>query len=68
MRWIDEFQQYNLQIHYHPGKQAVVPGALSRRPDHVVLNAITLGRGTESPLYLNSVSGREGQEDYIPCI
>jgi hypothetical protein len=67
-RWIDEFQQYNLQIRYRPGKQAVVPDALSRRPDHVVLNAIMSGRGTENPLYLNSISGRERQEDYIPCI
>ena len=64
-RWIDELQQYNLQIHYRAGKQVVVPDALSRCPDHVVLNAIMLGRGMENPLYLNSISGRERQEDYI---
>ena len=32
-RWVDEFQQYNLVIKYRPGKLAVVPDALSRRPD-----------------------------------
>jgi hypothetical protein len=37
-RWLDEFQQYNLLIKYRPGKQAIVPDAISRRPDY--LNAI----------------------------
>src|SRR5579859_6272857 len=60
-RWIDEFQQYNLQIRYRPGKQAVVPDALSRPPDHVVLNAIMLGRGMENPLYLNSIARTAGR-------
>jgi hypothetical protein len=38
-RWVDEFQQYNLVIKYRPGKLAIVPDALSRRPDY--LNALT---------------------------
>ena len=31
-RWVDEFQQYDLVIKYHPGKQPIVPDAISRRP------------------------------------
>ena len=38
-RWIDEFQQYNLIIKYRPGSQAIVPDAISRRPD---FNALIL--------------------------
>ena len=33
-RWLDEFQQYNLIIKYRPGEQAIVPDAISRRPDY----------------------------------
>jgi len=32
-RWIDEFQEYDLDIQYRKGSEAVVPDALSRRPD-----------------------------------
>jgi len=38
-RWVDEFQQYNLIIKYRPGKLAIVPDAISRRPD---FNALVL--------------------------
>src|SRR5438552_11956873 len=38
-RWVDEFQQYNLVIKYRPGSQAIVPDAISRRPD---FNALVL--------------------------
>jgi hypothetical protein len=38
-RWIDEFQMYDLDIRYRPGVKAIVPDALSRRPDY--LTAIT---------------------------
>lgn len=37
-RWIDEFQGYKLDIRYRRGEEAIVPDALSRRPDY--LNAI----------------------------
>ena len=33
-RWIDEFQGYDLDIRYRRGRDAVVPDALSRRPDY----------------------------------
>ena len=32
-RWIDEFQGYNVTIQYRKESEAVVPDALSRRPD-----------------------------------
>ena len=35
-RWIDEFQMYDLDIRYRPGVKAIVPDALSRRPDYLV--------------------------------
>ena len=34
-RWIDEFQEYKLDIRYRPGSRATVPDALSRRPDYL---------------------------------
>jgi RNase H-like domain found in reverse transcriptase len=46
-RWIDEFQGYDLDIRYRKGREAIVPDALSRRPDFMsneltdVVNAIT---------------------------
>ena len=34
-RWVHEFQEYDLAIQYRKGSDAVVPDALSRRPDFV---------------------------------
>jgi hypothetical protein len=34
-RWVDEFQEYDLKIQYRKGSDAIVPDALSRRPDLV---------------------------------
>jgi hypothetical protein len=34
-RWVDEFQMYDLDIWYRPGVKAIVPDALSRRPDYM---------------------------------
>ena len=47
-RWLDEFQQYNLVIKYRPGKQAIVPDAISRRPDY--LNSIRWERDNQSEI------------------
>ena len=33
-RWIEEFQAWKLKIKYRRGSDAVVPDALSRRPDY----------------------------------
>ena len=32
-RWIDEFAEYQLDIKYRKGSEAVIPDAISRRPD-----------------------------------
>jgi len=53
-RWIDEFQQYNLVIKYCPGSQAIVPDAISRRPDF-----------TEP---LNALPSLNHIDDYIPSL
>lgn len=34
-RWIDEFSEYQLDIKYRKGSEAIVPDAISRRPDFV---------------------------------
>jgi hypothetical protein len=34
-RWVEEFQMYDLEIKYRKGSEAVVPDAISRRPDFV---------------------------------
>jgi Integrase zinc binding domain len=50
-RWIDEFQQYNLIIKYRPGSQAIVPDAISRRPDFS-LNALIIQNAEEYVPYI----------------
>jgi hypothetical protein len=35
-RWIDEFQEYKLDLRYRPGTKATVPDALSRRPHYLM--------------------------------
>ena len=32
-RWVSEFSEYNLEIKYRKGSEAVVPDAINRRPD-----------------------------------
>jgi RNase H-like domain found in reverse transcriptase/Reverse transcriptase (RNA-dependent DNA polymerase)/Integrase zinc binding domain len=49
-RWVDEFQQYNLIIKYRPGSQAIVPDAISRRPDY--LNTMAIRSAEENVLYI----------------
>ena len=44
VRWIEEFQEWNLKIKYRRGSEATVPDALSRRPDYM-LNMIHGGAG-----------------------
>jgi hypothetical protein len=34
-RWVAEFQEYSLTIKYRKGKEAIVPDAISRRPDYI---------------------------------
>ena len=49
-RWIDEFQGYDLDIRYRRGREAIVPDALSRRPDY--LNAIQHDRYKDFIIHL----------------
>src|SRR5437667_1114883 len=48
-RWVDEFQQYNLVIKYRPGSQAIVPDAISQRPD---FNALVLQNAEDYVSYV----------------
>ena len=48
-RWIEEFGEYNLEI-YRPGRDAIVPDALSRRPG-LIGKAGTGLQGVVSALY-----------------
>jgi len=50
VRWIDEFQAWKLNIKYRRGSEAIVPDALSRRPD--LLNAMALGLAPEKDEYV----------------
>jgi hypothetical protein len=34
-RWVAEFQEYSLQIRYRKGAEALIPDAISRRPDFI---------------------------------
>jgi hypothetical protein len=47
--WIDEFQEYDLDIRYGRGREAIIPDALSRRPDFQLNSTAELGE------YLNSI-------------
>ena len=51
-RWIDEFQGFDLDIRYRRGKEAIVPDALSRRPDYFD--------------YLAAIGVNIRYDDYIP--
>jgi hypothetical protein len=62
-RWMVELEDYHVKIYHRPGRQSVVPDALSRRPDHgTLLEKAALGHGVvlpnhyfaDSPLCLDS--------------
>jgi transposase InsO family protein len=82
-RWIAEFQEYDLQIRYRKGSEAVVPDAISRRPDFIgegpanvaqfpfSLSAIALG---DTPKWdevfsmeLNALHGLS-EEEWLPAM
>lgn len=54
-RWVDEFQQYDLDIQYRPGSQATVPDALSRRPDFAPAQVAAIQATEEESTYIESV-------------
>jgi len=58
-RWIDEFQQYNLNFVYRKGKLAVIPDALSRHPlfkPPAALNTLSEGSANSEDPFLEIVS------------
>ena len=56
VRWIDEFQQYNLNIKYRKGSEAVVPDALSRRPDFIPDQAANVDHEYQRPAFLEQLN------------
>lgn len=61
VRWIEEFQAYDLNIKYRPGKEAVVPDAISRRPDFVETGPTNVGDATDEAMveqWLRKAAGR----------
>jgi hypothetical protein len=52
VRWIEEFQSWDLDIRFRKGSEATVPDALSRRPDY-------------NPLRLNVMRGLAPNEEYV---
>lgn len=73
-RSVDEFQSYDLEIVYRPGKEAVIPDGISRRPDflsNAPANRLTDGTvlrlnllPTDSADYLSALHGCDEGEWY----
>ena len=56
-RWLELIKDYNLQVHYHPGKANVVADALSRKAHcHSVLMEDPWLSHLMHPLVLNQIS------------
>jgi len=51
-RWIDEFQGWSLNIKYRRGSEAIVPDALSRRPDYMLHYMHRLEKHEEYPMFM----------------
>lgn len=65
-RWIDEFQQYQLNIKYRKGEEDVVADAISRRPDWMEEGPRNMttnpAQATQTPARLNLVKGYNEDE------
>ena len=58
-RWLDEFQEFDLDIRYRKGSEAIVPDAISRRPDFMgtgPANRAWVAPSTEDTVQLNATS------------
>jgi transposase InsO family protein len=59
-RWVDEFQQYDLDIRYRKGSEAIVPDAISRRPDFI-------GKGPANVAWIAALHG-QSEDDFIDAL
>ena len=59
MRWSDILSQFNFQMTYRPGKQAIVPDALSRREQDIPRDDDARLRNREKQLF--------GERSFVEC-
>ena len=68
-RWIDEFSEFDLDIRYRKGSEAIVPDAISRRPDFlgkgVANKAWVPERGFAATACLSALQSSPLDEDYL---
>lgn len=70
-RWVDEFQAYDLELRYRKGEEAVVPDAISRRPDFLGEGPANMAQGAPAWGKLNmmtKVGGFDEAEWYAATI
>jgi len=64
-RWLELFKDYNLQVHYHPGKANIVADALSRKSHCTVVQPHAGAQGRKRRVW--SKSQEKDDARYIPC-
>jgi transposase InsO family protein len=62
-RWVEEFQAYNLDIRYRKGSDAIVPDALSRRPDFMGEGPANVAQNQPTARF-NAMVGSHTEEDW----
>jgi hypothetical protein len=55
-RWLKLTKDYELEVHYHPGKENIIPDVLSRKPHRNYLPAIHLTGEESSTQVLPNIS------------
>jgi hypothetical protein len=55
-RWLELIKDYELEVHYHPGKENIVADALSHKAHYNYLPAIRLTRDESSTRVLPDLS------------
>jgi transposase InsO family protein len=70
-RWIDEFQDKHIKWRYRPGKEAIVPDAISRRADFVEDTPANVAQGSQTWATLSlmtTVGGFDEKEWYAATV
>jgi hypothetical protein len=69
-RWLELIKDYELEVHYHPGKANVVSYALSRKPwcNHLTIQSHPSYCDPEEPSLWVVPHGRLNNIDFIPTI